>query len=39
VPFIGLFAVLLLTTFSAGALLQLFFNFAFPREEQTPEML
>lgn len=38
VPFVGLFVVLLLTIFSAGALILVFFNFAFPREE-TPEML
>lgn len=39
VPFVGLFVALLLTTFSAGALLLVFFNFAFPHEEQTPELL
>ena len=39
VPFVGFFAVFLLTTFSAGALLIVFFNFAFPREEQTSELL
>ena len=39
VPVIGLFVALLLTIFSAGALLQLFFHFAFPHEEHTPEML
>lgn len=39
VPILGLTAVLLLTVFSAGALLQLFFDFAFPHEERTPEML
>lgn len=32
VPVIGFIAVLLFTTFSTGALLQIFFNFAFPRE-------
>ncbi|MCX6786332.1 MAG: hypothetical protein NTU85_00730 [Candidatus Kaiserbacteria bacterium] len=35
IPFIGLFIVILLTTFSMGALLVIFFNFAFPHEEQT----
>jgi hypothetical protein len=39
VPFIGLFTAFLLTTFAAGALLQIFFHFAFPREEHTPELL
>ena len=39
VPFIGLFIVTLFTTFSAGALLLIFFNFAFPREEQTSELV
>lgn len=39
VPFAGPFIVILLTTFSAGALLLIFFNFAFPREGQTPELL
>lgn len=39
VPFIGLFVVLLFTIFTAGALLQLFFNFAFPHEEHTTELL
>lgn len=38
VPFIGIFIILLLTTFSAGALLLVFFNFAFPHED-TPEMV
>lgn len=32
VPVVGLIVVLLFTTFSTGALLQIFFNFAFPRE-------
>lgn len=39
VPFVGLLIVFFFTIFSAGALLLLFFNFAFPREERTPEML
>ncbi|MCX6787341.1 MAG: hypothetical protein NTY93_02340 [Candidatus Kaiserbacteria bacterium] len=39
VPFIGPLAMLLLTTFSTGALLLVFFNFAFPREGQTSELL
>ncbi|MEK7553916.1 MAG: hypothetical protein AAB517_00960 [Patescibacteria group bacterium] len=39
VPYIGVFIVLLLTMFTSGALLLIFFNFAFPHEENTPEML
>ncbi|MDD2657725.1 MAG: hypothetical protein PHD04_03660, partial [Candidatus Pacebacteria bacterium] len=39
VPFIGLLVVLLLTIFTAGALLKLFFQFAFPHEEHTSELL
>ena len=39
VPFVGPLIVLFFTLFSAGTLLLLFFNFAFPREEHTPEML
>lgn len=39
VPFVGPFVLLLLTIFSAGALLLIFFNFAFPHEEQTSDML
>ena len=39
VPYIGIFIVLLLTMFTSGALLLIFFNFAFPHEENTPEML
>lgn len=39
VPVVGLFVLLLLTIFSAGALLLIFFNFAFPHEEHTSEML
>jgi len=39
VPFVGMFVVILFTIFSAGALLLVFFNFAFPREEQTTELL
>lgn len=34
IPTVGFFAVLLLTLFSAGALLQIFFNFAFPHDER-----
>lgn len=33
VPIVGLLAVALLTSFSAGALLTIFFNLAFPREK------
>jgi len=39
VPFVGLVIMLLLTAFSAGALLIVFFNFAFPREDQTIELV
>ncbi len=40
VPFIGGFVVFLLTLFTAGTLLRLFFHFAFPHEESTtPELL
>lgn len=39
VPVAGPLVTLFLTFFSAGALLLIFFNFAFPHEEQTPEML
>lgn len=39
VPYIGMLVALLLTTFSAGALLLIFFQFAFPHEDQTPELL
>lgn len=39
VPVVGLFMAFLLTIFAAGALLQIFFHFAFPREEHTPELL
>jgi hypothetical protein len=39
VPFIGMFIMLLLTTFSAGALGLIFFNFAFPHEGQTAELV
>lgn len=38
-PYIGVFVVLILTLFSAGALLLIFFHFAFPHEEITPELL
>lgn len=37
VPIIGIAVVLLFTTFAAGALLSLFFHYAFPREEQASE--
>jgi len=37
VPAAGLFAVFLLTVFAAGALLQLFFSFAFPHEGAVPD--
>lgn len=33
IPFVGLFIILILTLFTAGALLQIFFHFAFPHEE------
>lgn len=39
VPFVGVFIVLILMSFSAGALLLTFFNFAFPHEEETLELL
>lgn len=39
VPFIGLFVVLILAIFTAGALLLIFFHFAFPHEETTSELL
>ncbi|MDO8566553.1 MAG: hypothetical protein Q7R58_00170 [bacterium] len=39
VPYLGIFIALLLTTFSAGALLLIFFHFAFPHEDDTPELL
>lgn len=39
VPIGGPLIVLFFATFSAGALLMIFFHFAFPREEQTSEML
>lgn len=39
VPVIGLLVAFLLTIFTSGALLQLFFQFAFPHEEVTPELL
>jgi len=37
VPVVGGFVVFLLTLFTAGTLLQLFFHFAFPHEEHSPE--
>ncbi len=39
VPFIGIFIALLLAVFSAGALSHIFFNFAFPHDEQTIDLL
>jgi len=39
IPFVGVFVVLLLTIFVAGALLQIFFHFAFPHEEQIEELI
>ena len=39
VPVFGLFVVLILSLFTAGALLLIFFHFAFPHEEHTPELL
>jgi len=39
IPFIGLSIVLLLTLFSAGTLLQMFFRFAFPHETSASEEL
>ena len=38
VPYVGVFIVLLLTMFSAGALLLVFFHFAFPHEDGTLEL-
>jgi uncharacterized protein involved in cysteine biosynthesis len=32
VPVVGMAAAILLTVFSAGALMQIFFDFAFPHE-------
>lgn len=39
IPFIGIGIVLLLTIFSAGVLLQMFFRFAFPHDARTEEEL
>ena len=39
IPYVGVLIVLLFTTFSAGTLLIIFFNFAFPHEDNTPELL
>ncbi|MCR4333600.1 MAG: hypothetical protein NUV60_01065 [Patescibacteria group bacterium] len=39
IPFVGISLVLLCMLFSAGELLQIFFHFAFPHEEQTSESL
>ena len=39
VPYAGIIVVILLTSFAAGALLLVFFNFAFPYEDNTPELL
>ena len=38
VPYIGPFIILFFTTFSAGALLLIFFHFAFPHEERTSKL-
>lgn len=37
IPFVGIGIVLLLTLFSAGTLLQMFFRFAFPHEESASD--
>lgn len=39
IPFIGFSVIILFTMFTAGALLQIFFHFAFPHEERTSELL
>lgn len=39
IPYAGIFIVIFLTTFSAGALVLIFFHFAFQHEEHTTEML
>ncbi len=39
IPVVGPFILLFFAIFSAGALLLIFFNFAFPHEEHTSEML
>ncbi|MFZ3044023.1 MAG: hypothetical protein WA058_02870 [Minisyncoccia bacterium] len=39
VPYIGIFIALLIATFTAGVLLQIFFHFAFPHEDYTAELL
>lgn len=39
VPVVGPLSVFALMIFSAGTLLSLFFDFAFPNEDRTPEML
>jgi hypothetical protein len=39
IPIVGPIIVFLLTIFSAGALLLIFFNFAFPHGKETPELL
>ena len=39
VPYVGVFIALALATFSAGALLLIFFHFAFPHENDTPELV
>jgi hypothetical protein len=38
-PFVGPFVALFLSLFTAGALLLIFFHFAFPHEEYTSELL
>jgi hypothetical protein len=39
IPYIGTLAIALLTAYTLGALSLLFFHFAFPHEEETPELL
>lgn len=39
VPYVGPFIIFFFITFSAGALLLIFFRFAFPHEERTSELL
>lgn len=39
VPFFGVFVVILLTLFSAGTLLQMFFRFAFPQDSSASDVL
>jgi hypothetical protein len=39
VPFVGIFVALILAVFSAGALLLIFFDFAFPHDNKTTDIL